>query len=436
MRLQLRLFYEGLLESQWWSADKLQALQRRHLTSLLNHARATTPFYRFRLGAAFGPNDAIEWARWNDLPIVTRADLSANFNTMLSRVPVRAHGPFGDQSSSGSTGDPVTVRTTGWMADMVAACNWRAHGWHRIDWSRTLLNRVYIDAPGRVSGDRTGPWGPPWDNRASQGSAVFLSKSTSLTGLFEAIADHQHGYVAVGASWPLELSLLNDALASPYRLRGFLVRGGGINSHDRETVHSSFGATTVELYSSKEAGPIAHPCPLDPSAFHVNDETVLVEVVDEDGRACQPGVAGRVLVTPFASTALPLIRYDQGDVAVAGQQCPCGRGLSVIRRIVGRMYDAFRHPDGRVVFGGVPLGELRGIIGAKRWQIAQVGPNRYTVRVQIGIECTSEARAEFLLRAKKVLFGDAEITIEYGCNLLSHKSGKFKEYVNEWNARH
>jgi len=435
MRAPLRSFYEGLLQSQWWSADKLQAMQRRHLVSLLTHARATTPFYRFRLSIAFDRSGAIDWRRWSEIPIVTRSDLSRNFNTLLSRAPVRAHGPFGDQWSSGSTGDPVTVRTTGWMADMVAACNWRSHGWHGIDWSQTLLNRVYVAVPGRTAGETTGPWGPPWDQRANRGTAIFLPKNTSVEQLLEWIARYQDGYVAIAASWPFELSIKNDRLASPLKLKGFLVRGGATDSYSRAAVCSSFGASTLELYSTKEAGPIAHPCPVNPAAFHVNDEAVLVEVVDDEGRPCQAGVAGRVVVTPFASTAMPLVRYDQGDIAVAGEQCSCGRGLSVIQRIVGRAYDAFRHPDGRVVFGGVPLGELRSIIRAKRWQVAQVGPTQYTVRLGASPEPDRGAMPNFLARAREVLFGDAEITVEHDCQLSANENGKFKEYVNEWDPR-
>ena len=52
--------------------------------------------------------------------------------------------------------------------------------------------------------------------------------------------------------------------------------------------------------------------------LHVNAESVLVEVVDDAGRPVAPGQSGRVVVTPFGSTPMPLIRYDQGDIVVAG----------------------------------------------------------------------------------------------------------------------
>lgn len=430
MRLPLHRFYQGLLESQWWSVDKLQALQRRHLTSLLVHARASSPYYRYRLDAVFRPNGAILWDKWSEIPIVKRADLSNNFNTMLSRAPVKVHGPFKDLSTSGSTGDPVTVRVTSWMGDMVAACNWRAQKWHDVDWSRTLVNRVSSDAPGMREGDVTGPWGPPWDKVAARGNAVFLPKTSGFADVLDAIGRHRDCYAVAGSNFVLELVALNKP--QRFRVKGFLVKGEAVSAHHREAAASSFGASLLELYSSKECGPIAHPCPLNPQVFHINDEALLLEIVDERGQPCRPGVAGRVVLTPFAATALPLIRYDQGDIAIAGQSCSCGRGLSVIQGILGRQYDAYMHPDGRRLLPIIQLGALRPLISAKRWQVAQVGPNRYVVRLPPGVAYNEGGFAEFAAKAKEVLFGDGEITFERDFVFSADMAGKFKEYVNEW----
>lgn len=260
-----------------------------------------------------------------------------------------------------------------------------------------------------------------------------MPKTSSVDDVFEAIARNQSGYATVGAAWVLELCTLNEAVHR--QLRGFLVRGGAVSVPDREMAASSFGATLLELYSSKEAGPIAHPCPVNPGVFHVNDEAVLLEIVDEAGQAVPTGVAGRLIVTPFTSTALPLIRYDQGDVAVAGQACACGRGLSVVRSILGREYDVFRHPSGKTLFAGVPLGALRSVIGAKRWQIAQVDPTSYVVRLPPGIAYVESGFDEFAHKARQVLFGDAVISFERDCVLAANSAGKFKEYVNEWAPR-
>ncbi len=436
MKTPLRVFYESLLQSQWWNRDQLVRLQRQHLTSLLTHARNTSPFYRYRLNSMFHANGTIDWDQWIKVPIVTRADLSKNFDNFLSRAPVAAHGPFNDIKSSGATGDPVTVRTTRWMGDMVAGCNWRAHKWHGIDWSGTMLNRVFSHRPTLKTGDKTGPWGPPWDVDAARGQSIIIDKhSLDIEKQLPYMRHYKPDYATIGGPVLAELLDLNERASQQVKLKAFLVRGGAVEQNVRESVKASFGADVLELYSSKEAGPIAHPCPDRPEVFHINDEAVLVEIVDKDGAPCLPGVAGRVIVTPFASTALPLIRYDQGDIAVAGQTCICGRGLQTMEQIVGRTFDAFRHQDGRVILPNKYLTVLRPLIAARRWQIAQVGPTTYEVRLPAGVTYREDGFDEFAEKAKTILFGDATIVFTRDCTFTVDVHGKFKEYVNEWNPK-
>ena len=43
---------------------------------------------------------------------------------------------------------------------------------------------------------------------------------------------------------------------------------------------------------------------------------------------------------------MPLLRYEIGDYAEVGDPCPCGRGLPVLRRILGRKRNTCLLPDG------------------------------------------------------------------------------------------
>jgi phenylacetate-CoA ligase len=113
----------------------------------------------------------------------------------------------------------------------------------------------------------------------------------------------------------------------------------------RATVREAFGAPIADRYSSEEVGYIASQCPAH-ERYHVQAETVLVEIVDDEGRPVAAGATGRVLVTVLHSFAMPLIRYQVGDMAVAGSPCDCGRTLAVIERIVGREVAVLRLPDG------------------------------------------------------------------------------------------
>src|SRR6185295_14515719 len=97
-----------------------------------------------------------------------------------------------------------------------------------------------------------------------------------------------------------------------------------------------WGVGVVDVYSSEECGQIALQCP-EHEQYHVQSESVLVEVLDDEGRPCAPGTIGRVVLTTLQNFAMPLIRYDIGDFAEPGPACPCGRALPVLTRIVGRV---------------------------------------------------------------------------------------------------
>lgn len=430
--LAVRALDERLQQSQHWAPDVMLAWQRRQLGLLLNHARRSSPFYRFRLNKVFGASGLIDWNRWTELPILTRADLASQFDALLSRAPVQEHGPFADVKSSGSTGVPVKIRTTRAMTDTASACNWRAQRWWGIDWSKPLLSRVYAGDQTRRNGTIMGPWGPPWDKTAAGGKHIYSSSALMEPELLDLIIAQRPTYVGLGAPLIETLSDVVRARGVEVKLECFFVRGGGADERLRELARRHFGgAGVLELYSAKEAGPIAHPCP-DSGQYHVNDETLLVEIVDADGQPCAPGEEGRVVVTPFASTAMPLIRYELGDLAVVGTPCSCGRCLSTLVRIAGRTTQAFRHPDGRSRFAKMSLEPLRVPLGVHRWQIAQTGPTQFEVRYLADAEVAEDGRARFVETFHRLLFDDAEISFHRVETIPLTAAGKFIEYRREF----
>ncbi len=425
----LRDFFEMLERSQWWSADQLVAWQRQQLQFLLHHARATSPYYRFRLNAVFRPDGSIDWDRWHKIPIIRRSDVMERFDSILSTAPPPQHGPLHDQQSSGSTGHPVKVRTTQWLVQTSLACNWRAHGWGGLDWSKTLFFTGDREK-NRTLGQDIGQWGPPWLEDARRGHMLYSAYGTPFIDRLRVMADHRVNYHAATA--PTAERLAEEARATGVRphLEAFLLRGGAVSELLRSDLLETFGAKVVEFYSSKECGAIAQRCPEGPG-YHVNAETVLLEVVDANGMPVRPGEAGRAVITPFTSTAFPLIRYDQGDIVVAGETCTCGRGLPVIASISGREAGFFTHPDGRKVDRGLTQ-ECRELIGAGVVQIAQVGPTHFEVRYTPRDWGVPRDEARFAEKFRALLFEDSEVKLVEMPEIPLSPTGKFLASVVEW----
>ena len=87
---------------------------------------------------------------------------------------------------------------------------------------------------------------------------------------------------------------------------------------DVRACRETWGVPVQDIYSCEELGYIAMQCPRH-EHYHVQSETVLVEVLDEQGRPCAPGRVGLVVLTPLHTFAMPLIRYAIGDYAEVGR---------------------------------------------------------------------------------------------------------------------
>jgi len=428
-----RQYFDMLMRSQYWPDHVMLDYQRSQLEQLLRHAQATVPFYGDRLNVVFRRDGSIDWDRWTQIPILKRADVVEGADALISRNPVQGHGHVGEMSTSGSTGDPVDLRVTSLMYLMTRVCRWRADVWEKLDWSQTLLARLAND-PQRPDGLSLGPWGPHWDDLARQGNAVHVNRSTDAAGVLSRLHEIRPAYFANGPKMMQVLAELAERQRIKVGIEAVIAFGEAVGDADRESAMRGFGARIIELYSSKEAGAIAHQCP-EGTSLHVNSEAMLVEIVDDDGHPTEIGEVGRVIVTPFSSTAQPLIRYDQGDRAAKGERCACGRSLPVLKSIAGRSTAIFRHPDGRTNVQMLPS-DLRKLLGAGQWQIAQVGPTTYEVRYLVRDWGQPRDETSFLANFRKIYFEDSEVRLVQLAELPLTRAGKFIEYINEWRGDH
>jgi hypothetical protein len=111
------------------------------------------------------------------------------------------------------------------------------------------------------------------------------------------------------------------------------------------------GVSVSNLYGSSEVGLFAISCERSPGDFHVSRGCVLVEVVDDDGRAVAHGGSGRVVVTRLSgadesggrlpNTGTQIFRLAIGDSATwISDPCPCGLTTPRVRDVQRRVASA------------------------------------------------------------------------------------------------
>src|SRR6202140_3260495 len=139
---------------------------------------------------------------------------------------------------------------------------------------------------------------------------------------------------------------VSPAVGRELGIKTVLMYGETVPDGTRAFIFERLGARAAAIYACEEIGHIASECEAAPH-YHVAAENALVEIVDDHGRDVRPGERGRVIVTGLYNYVMPFIRYELGDIAVAGVgDCPCGRTLPVIARGEGRSRNAFVFRDG------------------------------------------------------------------------------------------
>ena len=207
------------------------------------------------------------------------------------------------------------------------------------------------------------------------------------------------------ATYPSEALLLAEqSLAGRLHLRPRELWTGGetLTPNVRRVVEQAFGCPVVDNYGASEFLSIAWQC--ERGRLHLNTDWVVLEPVDDHGRAVPAGEFGATtLLTNLANHVQPLIRYDLGDsVAIATQPCACGSCLPVIE-VQGRSDDCLVLPctDDRGVRVS-PLAVttvLEDEAGLFDFQLRQVGP----AELQLCTPLSGDAAHAVMHRARKAL---------------------------------
>lgn len=122
-------------------------------------------------------------------------------------------------------------------------------------------------------------------------------------------------------------------------LRMGILWGGSWAQSFRRRMEGELGTVLFDTYGSLEIGHPASECSAH-DGMHIMEDLYVVEVLkfDKDEPA-DVGELGEVVVTPLWRDAMPVVRLRTGDVAALQEHkpCPCGRTMSKLSRIKGKI---------------------------------------------------------------------------------------------------
>jgi phenylacetate-CoA ligase len=198
----------------------------------------------------------------------------------------------------------------------------------------------------------------------------------------------------------------------------------------RQLCREVLGVGVTDVYSCGEAGYLAIQCP-EHRAYHLQQENVLIEILDDAGAPCAPGAVGRVVVTTLHNFAMPLLRYELGDLAEVGEPCPCGRTLPVIARIVGRARDMLTLPDGAKRYPFYGHSAMMSVRAIRQHQLVQKSLTEIEIRLVVSHPLSAAEEARIREAAIAGLGHPFEITLAYTDEIKRDASGKYAEFRSE-----
>ena len=399
-----------LLEREFLLPGQAIDLETWELARILNFARTEVPWYvaqqewsKLPVGKkALGREVLLE------LPVLSKFDVQNHFDDLVPRSYPRGHEPFKFNSSSGTTGKPTKVVFSRLAIGMFGFHLQRHMRWFRVNpaWKKAFIrlpHNIPVNADGKMLGVGEVFRGEGWMDIAhlfKTGPTVGFSRHNSTEDKLKWLRLENPDYFM---SFPGTLeSLVLAAQGNPAEtIKAARTISATLTPGMRRRIESASGLHPQQNYGLNEIGIVALRCP--EGRYHVNAEHCIVEILDKDQQPCTPGQTGRIVVTAISNFAMPLIRYDTGDLGVAVEgACACERTTPGFAEVTGRYRPMHLAPEGTAlrvqlitdVIDELPLPSLAGL---REYQIHQYRDNSFELRlVTVGepdVELTGSVQA-------------------------------------------
>ncbi len=413
-------------QSQWWSPEALLEQQMRQTENLVAHLSRNVPFCAGRFEAISGlQRGNMTMADFRRIPLLKRADIQDAGAAMYSRKLPPQHGPATEITTSGSTGQPVTVKFTMMTHLISQAINLRYHDWHRRDFTGKMAALVQVKTPSGTSRSKR------WVQGYASGPVHSFDISRPLEQQMAWLEKQDPDYLV---TYPTNLQAIlrrcEESGFRPPRLRSVSTMSEVLEPEVRALCERVWQVPLSDAYSAREAGCIALQCPDHPH-YHVQSESVLVEILDDDGNPCSPGETGRVVVTDLHNFATALVRYECGDYAEVGEPCPCGRGLPVLNRIMGRTRNMLVLPSGDQIWPRLGFPRFPDIAPIRQAQVIQKSVDTLEARLVTARPLVADEERRLGDMIRDYLGFPVNVVFSYHDEIPRSASGKYEEFLSE-----
>jgi phenylacetate-CoA ligase len=413
-----------LKRSQWWTEDQLHDYQNEQLQLLVKHAYEHVPFYhRVFREHKLTPTDIRSAEDLPKLPLLTKDIIRLNINELVAtNIPPRE---LEETKTSGSTVSPLSLFWQRSFTDQREKAflwtSWNIAGYRfnhpRVDFSLERVER--------------GSWQYDPLERVLLLPAVALGRE-QLDRYIEIIHEFRPKVLKSIPSnlIPLARHMADHRLARFDSLQIILCGSEMIYPWQRSLIEKVFGVRLFSWYGQTERVVLGTECEQS-SRYHLFPEYGITEIVDAGGLPVTPAKAkGRMVGTGFNNYAMPLVRYQLGDIgAIAAKGCSCGRSYPILSTFEGREQEYIINAKGELI-PMVSITYSSILEKARQFQFYQEKEGRITLRV-VPFAIITRQDIESMRRKLENELPDVDVQIIIVDEIARGRRGKSKYIIQK-----
>jgi phenylacetate-CoA ligase len=406
------------------SSEQLRDRQLKLLRDTLVHAYRFCPWYKRTFqDCSFDPTKITNVEQMRVLPILTKDVVNRNREDLVSEEHRRQDDLY-ESKTGGSSGIPMTF-----YRDKECLLYRRALD-HFLD---SLIGF-------EIGQQQALLWGNPSDvplvptsksrllDRLVWRRFSYLPVALDKSELLHFVAQLKGVHPRMLKAYPSLLYFLcrfleNEDLG-PLEVPIVVPTAEQLFDFQRDLAERALHCEVYEKYGAREIGTVAVECGRH-SGLHLITESVLIEIEPLPGFEEQ-GV-GRMIITDLRNRAMPLIRYDIGDLATVDHTpCACGLQFPRLRNIQGRTTDILHRKDGTPIAGLEFTDPITYSGIANQVQLVQSSPGELEVRV-VNLSKVSEVKLDYIRKKLLAMLGEGGLIRFQDVDRIERdKSGKFR----------
>lgn len=244
--------------------------------------------------------------------------------------------------------------------------------------------------------------------------------------------NHRKGILGYASALELIVKYMDRHQLKPMGnvyLKSAISMSEALSDYTKDGFKKYFDVDLFARYSNLENGIIAQQFGENNNQYLINTASYLVEILKlNSDEPASPGELGRIIVTDLFNYAMPMIRYDTGDIGRFHVDSTGNVNSNLLAHVEGRKLDLLYNTNGELISSYIMYKNMWRYTEISQYQLIQSGLKKYTFK--INADESFDREEQLVSEFKEYLGYDADFQVEYVKEIPLLSSGKRKKIVN------